>query len=230
MLFCNSWPIGSDHYIAANEPIASKEYLELIHIYNAHRNQYSDINEHLPVLRKLATECDSAVEIGVRGMVSTWAILQGFSENASRYPKNYLGIDIASPPADKLETAKRLANANNISFDFWLINDMSILSLPADLLFIDSLHTYCHLTYELETFSPMINKYIAMHDTSEPWGDQDDCYYHGDFSEYPQHIDKTKRGLWQAVVDFLETHPEWTLHERHFNNHGFTVLKRTSQS
>ena len=31
------------------------------------------------------------------------------------------------------------------------------------------MHTYCHLSYELDTFSPKVRKYIAMHDTSEPW-------------------------------------------------------------
>jgi len=93
------------------------------------------------------------------------------------------------------------------------------------LLFIDSLHTYCHLTYELEKFSPKVSKYIAMHDTS--WDPTiDDPAYYGDYSEYPPEYDRTKRGLWPAVVDFLKRHPEWTLHERRLNNYGFTILKR----
>ena len=29
----------------------------------------SDINEHLPILYKYATECDSVIELGVRGCV-----------------------------------------------------------------------------------------------------------------------------------------------------------------
>jgi hypothetical protein len=65
-----------------------------------------------------------------------------------------------------------------------------------------------------------------MHDTSEPFGDRDDNEYYGDYSEYPTHIDRSKRGLWPAVEDFLKKHPEWTVHERYYNNHGFTVLKR----
>ena len=97
---------------------------------------------------------------------------------------------------------------------------------PAEMLFIDSLHTYCHLTYELEKFSPKISKVIAMHDTSEPWGDADDSDYRGDYSEYPLYIDRSKKGLWSAVEDFLERHPEWILQERLFNNHGFTILRR----
>jgi hypothetical protein len=97
---------------------------------------------------------------------------------------------------------------------------------PTELLFIDSLHTYAHLTYELEKFSPKATKYIAMHDTSAPWGDTDDDEYHGDYSEYPPEIDRTKRGLWPAVLDFLNKHPEWTLKERRENSHGLTILQR----
>ena len=33
-------------------------------------------------------------------------------------------------------------------------------------------------------------------------------------------------GLWPAVEDFLEKHPEWVLHERYTNNNGLTILKR----
>ena len=94
------------------------------------------------------------------------------------------------------------------------------------MLFIDTWHTYRHLSYELEKFSPKVRKYIAMHDTSEPWGSDDEPAYYGPVRKYPPHIDLNKRGLWTAVEDFLAAHPEWKLKERHLNNHGFTVLER----
>jgi len=66
-----------------------------------------------------------------------------------------------------------------------------------------------------------------MHDTSEPWGNSDEPNTSPTNDlDYPASIDRNKRGLWQAVVDFLARHPEWELHERHLNNHGFTILKR----
>lgn len=37
----------------------------------------SDINEHLPTLKKYAEECDHITEMGVRGIVSTYALLMG---------------------------------------------------------------------------------------------------------------------------------------------------------
>ncbi len=199
--------------------------IALKHQYEHAINAPSDINEHVSLLRFLAKECSSVVEIGLRTMVSSWGILEGLSESpaASRY---YLGIDIASPPPETLNLAKQLAKENGITFRFWQVDDLNVDIVPTELLFIDSLHTYCHLTYELEKFSPKVSKYIAMHDTSEPWGYTNDNSYHGDYTEYPAEYDRNKSGLWTAVEDFLQRHPEWTLYERRLNNHGFTVLKR----
>jgi hypothetical protein len=207
--------------------VDSSAQLELKHRYELSCSQPSNINEHVPVLRHLAMECSSVVEIGLNAMVSSWGILQGLSESPSA-SRSYFGIDISVPPLSTLNLAKRLAEGNGISFGFSYANDMNVEIGPTELLFIDSLHTYCHLTYELEKFSPEVSKYIAMHDTSAPWGDIDDVEYHGDYTEYPPEYDRTKRGLWPAVEDFLQRHPEWVLHERRFNNHGFTILKRVA--
>jgi hypothetical protein len=193
--------------------------------YIKHCCEYSDIYEHLPVLRQLASECSTVVEIGLRGMVSSWGLLQGLADNPSP-SRSYIGIDIYYPPAEILYPAMKLSEGCGISFEFWNANDMDIEIEPTELLFIDSLHTYCHLSYELEKFSPYVSKYIAMHDTSAPWGNMDDDAYQGDYSEYPSHYDRNKKGLWPAVEDFLAKHPEWILFERHLNNHGFTILKR----
>jgi hypothetical protein len=198
---------------------------ELENLYKEKCYSPSDINEHLPLLKDLAKQCESVVEIGVRNMVSTWGILKGLSENVSSR-RSYLGIDLMHPPQEIFCRAKSLAEKSGIAFNFLEANDMQIEIDAVDMLFIDSLHTYCHLTYELEKFSPKVLKFIAMHDTSEPWGDRDDTGYEGDYSEYPFLHDKSKKGLWPAVVDFLERHPEWVLVERRMNNHGFTILKR----
>lgn len=196
-------------------------------VYEHYCQEWSDTREHLPVLRQLAIECSSVVEIGIRSMVSSWGILQGLSENPSP-TRSYVGIDLVSPPLETLNVAKRLAEANGISFRFIEANDMQVNIAPAELLFIDSLHTYCHLTYELEKFSPIISKYIVVHDTSEPWGYADDSEYRGDYSEYPSHFDRNKRGLWPAVEDFLKRHPKWKLYERRLNSYGLTILQRVS--
>ena len=210
--------------VSFSDPYADDK-LELKRQYDFARQAPTDIYEHVPVLCSLSRECSTVVEIGLRTMVSTWGLLQGLSENPAP-SRSYLGIDLNSPPRATLEHAKYLAESNGIDFDFWQANDKDITIEATELLFIDTLHTYCHLTYELEKFSPVVTKYIAMHDTSAPWGELDDNQYEGDYSEYPAEYDRTKRGLWAAVEDFLKRHPEWVLHERRLNNHGFTILKR----
>lgn len=202
---------------------ASYSKYKLKQEYDFHCQEISDIYEHIPLLCNLCMECSSAIEIGVKNVVSTWGILQGLSESLLT-PRSYVGIDLVMPEDNKLKRAKKLAEGNEISFQFLQANDMEIDIEPTDLLFIDSLHTYCHLTYELEKFSPKIQKYIAMHDTS--WGDIDDPQYTGDYSEYPAEFDRSKKGLWRAVEDFLSRHPEWSLQARYHNNYGFTILTR----
>lgn len=208
----------------AADPTAKEE---LIHLYEHYRLTPSDINQHLPALRQLAQECASVIEIGRRSIGSTWALLMGLSE--SKAPsRSFLEIEINVPILEKFYLSKKLARENNIIFRYIQDNDMSIdLEEKTDMLFIDSIHTYCHLTYELEKFSPKINKYIVMHDTSPPWGYSDDTEYRGDYSEYPASIDRTKKGLFPAISDFLAKNPEWVLAERRFNNHGLTILQRT---
>ena len=195
-------------------------------MYLKHSSETSDINEHLPVLRFYSSHCSSVMEIGIRFMVSTWACLQGLTENPFSSTKVYTGLDLEDPPEEKHELAKQLCKDHGIIFNFIRGDDMKIkLISPVDLLFIDSFHIYAHLSYELETFCNQVNKYICFHDVDYPWGFQDEPYS-GDFSEYPSEIDKSKRGLLLAALDFLKKHPEWELLEHRTNNHGFMVLRR----
>jgi hypothetical protein len=222
---CLSFILFLHFFSSALFGITPTAQFELDQKYDHARFTPSDINEHVATLCSLAGECSSVVEIGLRTMVSSWGILKGLSESSSN-ERFYLGIDIVSPPLDILNNAMRLAEGKDILFTFWEANDMDVSIAPTEMLFIDSLHTYCHLTCELENFSPKVSKYIAMHDTSAPWGYADDSSYSGDFSEYPSEYDRSKHGLWPAVEDFLQRHPEWILYQRYLNNHGFTILKR----
>jgi hypothetical protein len=203
---------------------------ELANIYQVYRTSPSDINEHLSALKSLACECSSIAEIGRRSSGSTWALLMGLAENEN--PKRKF-VEVELSPSlmlEKLYLAKRLAHENGITFHFKQGNDLYFdLEENVDLLFIDSIHTYCHLTYELEKFSPKVNKYIVMHDTSPPWGYVNDSEYTGDYSEYPQEIDRTKKGLSPAIVDFLSKNKGWFLKERRFNNHGLVILERAGK-
>ena len=58
--------------------------------YNKALNTPSDIYQHLPTLLKYGKECNHITEFGVRGIVSTWALLMA-------QPEKLISYDIASP-------------------------------------------------------------------------------------------------------------------------------------
>lgn len=195
--------------------------------YNKLCSTYSDIYEHLPTLYKYATECESVIELGVRGCVSSWALLNGLLNNNK--PKKYLFLnDISECDINEL-----LNNTNDLGVDIkyeWK-NDLELdIKTNVDLTFIDTWHIYGQLKRELDKFSKVTNKYIIMHDTTvdeiegetirNGWNAEEQSKTSG----YP--IEEIKCGLWKAVNEFLKNNNEWVLKERFTNNNGLTVLEK----
>ncbi len=197
---------------------------ELEEFYSFHCHRPSDIHEHLPTLKRYAKECSSVVELGVRNVVSTWGLIAGLAESPAQ-ERSYIGIDIDVPTPRIFKLVGELAPENGVAFQYLQVNDMDIEISETDLLFIDTLHIYAQLRYELEKFCPKTRKYIIMHDTTS-YAYSDCLSYQGNYSEYPYYIDRNKRGLWPAVEDFLASHPEWKILERYTNNNGLTILVR----
>lgn len=165
-------------------------------MYNQLCNTPSDINEHLPTLKVLASECESVTEMGVRYCVSTFAFIEG-------NPKKLTCIDIVHPStyvnqnggyhfAKVLEECK----VKNIDFNFIEASTLDIEIEPVDMLFIDTLHTYEQLSKELKLHANKAKKYIVLHDTTS-------C---------PE--------LWQAVEELKG----WKVKDRYTNCSGLTVL------
>jgi hypothetical protein len=195
--------------------------------YNTLSRVPSDINEHLPTLYKYATECEIIFETGVRGCISSWALVYGLLNNNSE-KKVIILNDIYPCNIDEL-----LACTNNLPIIVqykWVNNLQLDMSYNVDLTFIDTWHVYGQLKRELEKFSKITNKYIIMHDTTvDEWeGESIRERFNIDaqikFSGFPR--DEITRGLWPAISEFLSAHSEWVLHERFTNNNGLTILKR----
>ena len=191
----------------------------------------SDINEHLPTLMSLTKECDSVAELGVRGVVSTWAFLHGLVQGVpppEGTKKQIYSVDIE--PAPGIQQVEMVACIADIALEFIQHDSASVVLPPVDLLFIDTWHVYGHLKRELAFHHANAKKYIVMHDTEVDG-------IHGESlrlgmpvqeqsvqSGYPE--DEITRGLKFAVDEFLQSHPEWVLHKHYYNNNGLTVLKR----
>lgn len=199
----------------------------VINKYNYLSSTQSDINEHLPTLCKYASECESIVELGVRGCVSSWAFVKGLMEN-NKSKKQILLNDISECNIHELlNTTKNM----DIAVNYKWISDLELnLEENVDMTFIDTWHIYGQLKRELAKFSKVTNKYIIMHDTTvdEIYGEvlreRHDVIKASQDSGFP--VEEVTCGLWKAIEEFLESNKDWVLHERYTNNHGLTILKR----
>ena len=170
----------------------------------------SDINEHLPTLRRYAERCDVVVELGVRYIVSTWAFV-------AAKPKKLISVDIVDPdthPAGKgcrLEHVQQACRETGTDFQF-LLEDSRYADLPEhDLLFIDTIHNYAVLKEELRIQSPKTRNYIILHDTVA-FG------YRNEVGRGP--------GINKAIKEFLAANADWQVREVFPNNNGLTVLAK----
>lgn len=161
----------------------------------------SDINEHLPTLKKYAEQCSHVTEMGVRGIVSTYALLMG-------KPKTMVSYDINMC---MWESVKEMVKEDT-DFTFIQGNTLIVEIVPTDLLFIDTLHNYSQLSEELRLHAKNVHKYIILHDTTS-YEFVGESYY-----GIPQ------KGLWKAVDEFLLNNKDWKIVERFTNNNGLTIL------
>jgi hypothetical protein len=180
---------------------------KLKEIYEKKYITTSDINEHLPVLKKYSDECDIIVELGVRTIVSTWAFLSG-------NPKKLISVDFKHPNeygSNDLPLVEEISKEMGVDFNF-ILSDSRTVNLPeCDLLFIDTLHTYTQIKKELEVHSNKVKKYIILHDTVT-------FRINGEVNN--------EVGIWPAVEEFLSNNPEWVIIEELKNNNGLTIIKK----
>lgn len=175
----------------------------------------SDINMHLPTIYTYAKQCDHVTEMGVRGVVSTWALIAAL-------PLKIVCYDIVDCP---VQDASVVSNHLDINFNFVIADtiDPNLQIEQTDLLLIDTWHVYDQLKLELQYHNTRVNKYIIMHDTTT----------FGDVGETPPHFytnylekQEQKRGLWPAIEEFLYSNKQWKIKEKFDHNNGLTVLER----
>jgi hypothetical protein len=196
---------------------------------NKYNTDSSDIMEHLPTLYKYASECDSVFETGVRGCVSSWAFYYGLVNNRTTDVKKRMFLNDVSPC--NIRDLLKINEEFQVEIKYeWKNNLLLDMNETYDITFIDTWHVYGQLKRELVKFSTTTNKYIIMHDTTvdEIYGEsircKSDVRRQQIESGFP--IEEITRGLWPAVVEFLEQNPEWYIKERFTNNNGLTILAR----
>ena len=201
-------------------------------------NTASDINEHLPTLFRYAKQCNSALELGVRGCVSSWAISAGLLENKNGVKKRIFMNDSRECQIGELVD---ILEPLGIDVKYEWKNDLEIVfgaDEKYDMVFIDTWHVYGQIKRELEKFSAVATKYIIMHDTTVDEVDGETLREYG--YNYQQAFgratelatetgiprDEIMKGMWFGIQEFLANHPEWFIKDRFFNNNGWMVLAR----
>lgn len=194
----------------------------------------SDIFMHLPLLRTVASRCDTVAEFGVRGIVSTWAFLAGLLDaknEGSLAKKKLYCVDIESID---FKTVQTISSDVGIDTEFIQCDSATVkLPEPVDMLFIDTWHIYGHLKRELAAHHNDVRMHIVMHDTEVDGviGESVrlglDCEKQAEASGYP--VDEIRKGLKLAVDEFLESHgDEWVMTHHFTENNGLTILTRRS--
>jgi hypothetical protein len=194
----------------------------------------SDINEHLPTLFHYTSKCESIIELGVRGVVSTYAFLYGLHLNSNNKKKLLLNDIDPCNISDIIE----ISNDLQIELNYEWISVLEInINENYDLTFIDTLHVYGQLKRELDKFSKITNKYIIMHDTTVDEKHGEIIRIHPYQELYINEAERMSKitnipenellvGLWPAIEDFLNDNPEWSICERFTNNNGLSILQK----
>jgi hypothetical protein len=169
---------------------------------------HSDIVLHLPVLEFYASLCGHVTEFGVREGCSTAALLAGCKGEMHSYDIEH------TPVVDRLQG---MTLPCSWTFHRGDTGDPALEVAETDLLFIDTLHTYDHVTKELTHHGRKARKFLAFHDTFT-CGEVD--------ASGPN---PTARGIVPAINEFMSRFPgEYETAFATTANNGLLVLRRVS--
>jgi beta-1,4-mannosyl-glycoprotein beta-1,4-N-acetylglucosaminyltransferase len=163
----------------------------------------SDINEHLPILKELASNCKSVVEMGSRFGDSTRAFLATNTK--------FIAYDLELYP--RLNELFNIAKSLGKDVKYIQADVLKLEIEETDFLFIDTWHTYSQLKQELKLHGNKAKKYLGFHDTLS----------YGTVGE-----DDIDMGLLPAIIEFIIDNPQWKFLLHRTNNNGLTVLERQS--
>lgn len=200
---------------------------ELEQAYENAKNIPSDINEHCPTLRRLAEQCESVTEMGVRWACASYAFFAAKPKKMRSYDLHSVAYFGGNQPLfDRCSEAVQ-------DYAFVVGNTLLETIDETDMLFIDTLHGYRQLAAELKLHSDKVKKWIALHDTvSFAHHDEGDVrldLLNDSVKNLVESFSAEKHGLIPAVKEFVENSGgKWRVKETHENNNGLTVLERVS--
>lgn len=176
--------------------------------YEARCQTATDINEHLPALKRYADTADSILELGHRKGHSASAFLVS---QASIFHS----VDVKHCPSWEIITQRISESDSSEKKEFKYFQEDSLSWSPErkgyDLVFIDTLHDGPQLLGELCKYQAIATNWIIIHDTKTfAWIGESD-----------------PKGLRWALIEFLLRYfHRWRIYGHTDNNNGLTVLQR----
>lgn len=167
----------------------------------------SDINEHLPVLKELASRCRHVVEFGFREGVSTMALLCG-------QPEILITFDIDEMCWVTYGTLRLYAKEKNVKMSFVVDDTQQVICPETDLLFLDTWHNSLQIEKELMLSGNRSRKFLVFHDT-ESFG------LKGELQD-----ELGGGGIRQPIEEFMSENPHWQVLHDFKHNNGLLVLER----
>ena len=187
----------------------------------------SDIHEHVTILAEYARMCESVVECVMTNMTGSWGLAYGLAHNG--LPRKLLTcVDLNY--SSEMNILRDVCIGTEIEFRFIQGNNIKLELPERDLLFIDTWHVYGHMRRELALHADKTKKYIIMHDTTVDATVGESVRMGYDIkrqvleSGYAE--EEVRMGIWPAVEEFLDSHPEWSLEHRYDHCNGLTILVR----
>tara|TARA_A100001515_G_scaffold42921_1_gene33828 strand:- start:938 stop:1501 length:564 start_codon:yes stop_codon:yes gene_type:complete len=163
---------------------------------------------HLDTLRRLASDCDSIVEFGIRSCSSSSALLAGckgtvYSWDIEELPHHG---DLRSVAGDKWEVTYCPSQDAKTPDSF-------------DMLFHDTFHNYKQVKAELDAHADKARKYLVLHDSVKNAISGGENHTRGNFNP-------DLAGFRLAVDELMIRDPSWFIKEHHPHDDGLLVLER----
>jgi len=185
----------------------------VLDLFEERRKSPDAMTQHMDVIRKLADDCDTCAEIGIRRASSTLALLASSCEH------------VWSCDIEQLPQHDAIAKAAGKRWRRWYVPSESWEwpHIGVGLLCIDGYHTYSQVKAELDRFADQVGRYLVFHDTLS-------CGIHGggianrSLHESP-HMSDT-RGIRLAVDELMIRDPSWFIQAHYANDAGLLVLER----
>lgn len=168
-------------------------------VYEKFKSLPRDLNQHMPMLRELASECESVCEFSKRRESAAVWIVSG-TKKVELHNLELQDSDLrAAVEEAKDRVSIKADNGNTLQ-----INDID----DCDLLFFDSVHHADRLRTELSKFAASVSKFIVVRGT-------------GNFGVTAE---GGGEGLFAAMREFVFDNPQWFVYYHTSTQYGITVL------